>query len=293
MSVEKVHDDLMAAAATRAATLVVPRESSGPLEKHLEEALVAALIDKGVTPAAITPRTKRIAHDWDPRPGGIDLYAESADEALAAELKVDHIDQTLWDLYKMISALKLPGVGAAYLFVVAKASVFRKKKNCSGLFDLASERTLESLELFRRNAKAWCGLLAGGRGRPTIIPKSVSSRPVACEALASWHGYELRVVGVRPAGEGKISFGNDGWPIGLEPADKDCSKTSVPEPIDCKGLRIPSRFPPSRSRTDSWLAENVPQMNVEQYDWFEDVLRGRGWREDELDDRVRPYRPVP
>lgn len=295
MTMTQQAHDVMRRASIRAAALVPARDASGPLESQVEEAFISALVESDVDRARIGARMLRIKHCWDPVPGGIDLYLYADDRASArmvAELKVDAVDQTLWDLYKMIAALRLPTVEAAYLVVAANEKQWSKRGNCSELFSGRNE-PLDSLDLFRRNSKAWCWLLAGGSARPTAIPSSVATDLIAREPLAHWPGYELRTIAVAPHGRTPRAFGSDGWPTQLADDEKECSKMSRQLAADLMlvaGYPVPRRFPPSRPATDTWLADHVPNMNTQQYAAFERELRGRQWKEHELDERVRPYR---
>src|SRR4051794_1468855 len=48
-------------------------------------------------------RKEPVREEWTPMPGAIDLYGYAGDLRTvrwAAELKVDHVEWTLWDLFK-------------------------------------------------------------------------------------------------------------------------------------------------------------------------------------------------
>ncbi|MGH2990487.1 MAG: hypothetical protein ACRDMA_11605, partial [Solirubrobacterales bacterium] len=90
-------------------------------------------------------------------------------------LKIDQPGETLWDLFKLTAAFRQRSLEAAYLVIPASEVNWGADAACCELFppNEGERATHESIELFRRNDKAWRRLLGGGRGRPV--------RPEACE----------------------------------------------------------------------------------------------------------------
>jgi hypothetical protein len=111
----------------------------------------------------------------------------------AAELKIENIDQTLWDAYKLtaIAGYRIP----SYLAVVAPVESWNHSQ-CGELFqEGVVEHSTE--DLFDRNARAWRDLEQGGGARPVLLPKRIQTRLIAAEPLTREPALELRIAGVR------------------------------------------------------------------------------------------------
>jgi hypothetical protein len=231
--------------------------------------------------------------EWDPQPGGVDLFMTASGRLIAAmELKVEKVDEALWDIYKMVSLRTRPGVQATYVVIAASVAKWRSGTECTWLFD-AGEMRVNSGDVFRRDADAWRWLLKGGRGRPTRVPVEITVTQIAQAPFGRLAGYELRAIRVEPFGSEWLQFMGE-WPVGHATASEAVSRP-VPAVldegwIDCVGYRVPSRFR-GRSATDVWLAQNIPRMSDDQFEALVRELRRRGWRDDELVDRVDPHRP--
>ena len=55
---------------------------------------------------------------WDPQPGPVDLLVRPPGEpasTIAAELKVDDVDEVLWDLVKLAALARRPEIDRCYL----------------------------------------------------------------------------------------------------------------------------------------------------------------------------------
>lgn len=295
-------DELIAEALRRAPAHMAAVAAPGHAEAELETALRLGLIEAGVPADRIGARRRYIDRYWVPLPGGIDLYVThpgGGDLAWVAELKYAKVDETLWDLIKVASALALrqrTPVAAAYLIVAAGDKAWSARGNCSELFGGESDHDL--LELIADNRDAWCGLLQGGRARPTTPPRHLHVTPIACARVPQRPGVTIRAVRVDVVGGESLRFDADGWPSDLDdhpacrpPGTRRASSTSL-RLIDCAGFPVPARFTSSIAANDAWLADNVPLMTRAQLQAFEAVLCARGWREDELDGRVRPWAAV-
>jgi hypothetical protein len=191
-----------------------------PLESELAEALADAIGELGVNRGRADTGKRYIEHDWDPLPGGIDLYvtAEAGSELLiVAELKLEEIPQTMWDLYKAIAARKLPGAPSAFLVVGATGSAWATKP-CAELFPEREGRTqeIDTIELFNSNRKQFAADLEY-RGRMSTVPTSVRSSAVFVGTHeGSYSHLEFRISAVEPADASPIPC-LDGWPLGVGP----------------------------------------------------------------------------
>lgn len=183
------------------------------LERDLEASFLEALGTR-LTAAEARPREPHDVTTWSGRLGRIDLVVRhtSGTVLAAVELKVDTVDQVLWDVYKLTA---MGGRGtSAYTAVVASTRVWAAGGPCTELFASEPARHL-TLDLFRRNAAAWAALIGGGGARPRLVPAEIQVRPVALVPLAREPKLERRVASVDAVPEsGIVDFDGD-WPAGL------------------------------------------------------------------------------
>lgn len=207
-------DDRITEAAAQAAQTTPPRKKRNsrelakwPLESELVCHLCDGLVARGIPREMLGANSERLDEDWDPLPGALDLYEYlPGDRALrwAAEVKLEEVGQTLWDLLKLATLLKRSSVEAAYLIVAASSSAWAKTGNCCELFpcEQHQERRHSVADLMADNKRAWQGQLKRDTGEPQVAPTAV----VVTSILAGipMHGYpdlELRVSRVDIADE--------------------------------------------------------------------------------------------
>ena len=187
-----------------------------PLESTLANELVAAIADLGVPRARIGTVKRYVEHDWDPVPGGLDLYVSSViggGLAIAAELKLEEVSQAMWDLYKLMAARKLPGSPDTYLVMGAHDSSWQKP--CGELFPprVGVTRVVDTVELFRANRRQYAKDLTYS-GRVQFVPTSVRTEAVAATLRPDHYPHlEFRVAAVQPQNSEPIPC-SDGWPDG-------------------------------------------------------------------------------
>ncbi len=220
-------DAFVAQALARAAERVRPEPGDKSfLEKRLAAAVAESLADGFFNPDAVV-RDRKLANcelpGWDPQPGTIDVAVVTPEREprIVFELKIDDIEWTLWDIYKMVAASDLPTVEAAYVVVVGQPALWNGSRECVELFDLDyghADGTVDSTEwyarfLFSHYRKSWQDLLGGGRGRLTSVPDSIWINAVGSWPIPHYPGYELRAVRVWPSsrGEDALDFAGD-WP---------------------------------------------------------------------------------
>src|SRR5262245_50166125 len=122
-------------ACTAAASSWVYRR--GRPEATLAETLAGPLgivFAQPVTPAG----SKRFSYPgWEPHPRGIDLFVANEDGQphIALELKVEAVDETLYDVYKLASLLRTPGVEAGFSVVVATHRTWERGGDCVDFFE--------------------------------------------------------------------------------------------------------------------------------------------------------------
>jgi hypothetical protein len=166
-------------------------------EERVERALIAALRAHVEPNRCIGARRQFPIPGWDPQPGGVNLFVldDAGSLSIVAELKVDDIEDTLWDLFKMAALTESGARPSAYLVVAARAARWRKPSvDCAPLFpsENGSPLVWSSHDLFERYVAAWRWLLKHGRARPVRVPAAIEVTFVANEPVRSYPSYELQ-----------------------------------------------------------------------------------------------------
>ena len=206
--------DVIARAIGLAALAVAPDEADKSfLEKRLE-AKLATIIDAVRPDLQVVVRRKVNAlqlPNWDPKPHPFDIAVLDGDHVVAAiEVKVDDIDDTLWDIFKLASASAHADVEATYMVMAAGPTAWERPL----AQDLYSGDEVEryTRHLFETFSGIWQRTLARSTPRPRSLPFCVSVVPCAQEEVPAFAGYEvraLRVIGVDPPSV----VMRDGWPV--------------------------------------------------------------------------------
>ncbi len=205
------------------------------------------------------------------------------------EMKLDDLDQSLWDIVKLASFLRHEHVERAFLVYEAAASVFEGSTACAPLFQNPTTKATVT-ELISSWPKAWSDLLDGGYGNHPVRVANLELELQKVVPLAHRPGIEIRLVEVIGAGDELEQFGEDGWPVQLptsiRPASKEGRRTPPSSPVreDGQPMSFPKRI------TQSWLEQSVPEMGEAEFAELLEVLRGKGWTSGELDERVNPLR---
>jgi len=177
------------------------------------------MVSLGVARARVGTVKRYIEADWDPTPHGIDLYVSSGagtDLLITAELKLEEVSQTMWDLYKLMAARKLAGGPETYLVIGARDSSWQKP--CGELFpgQVGETRVIDTADLFRSNRRQYAADLAYS-ARLQSVPTSVRSTAVEAGLRAPHYPHlEFRVAAVRPENPMPIACCG-GWPEGTAP----------------------------------------------------------------------------
>ncbi len=194
------------------------RSSGGEhLESYLEQALVAAITqDKSGARAETTGSNLIEVPHWDRRIGGYDVVVTlqgQSERSLVVETKIEGVEETLWDLFKVIAAQSEEAIHRGYLAVAAKETTWNSPRDCVDLFRASDDpRVWASADLFREWSCAWKYLLRGGRARPLRIPSQVETRFLGRAPVRAYPGYEVRCIGARAVEDADwIDFEGD-WP---------------------------------------------------------------------------------
>jgi hypothetical protein len=209
--------DRFLAEATLKAAKLLERKRESFLERYLEQALVAAISHDASDTLAETTGAGRVrVPNWDRSMGGYDVVISLPGEAkrtLVVETKIDNVDETLWDLFKVIAAQSEGGIERGYLVVAATETKWALTRDCAELFSPSDvSRVWESTEMFERWSDAWANLLEGGSARPLRVPRRVRTRFLARAQIQAYPGYEVRCIGASAVEDGHwIEFDGD-WP---------------------------------------------------------------------------------
>lgn len=226
-------DNAIARASWAAAESVTPQAGDTSfLEKRLAAALGEALETE--RPDVRVSLNKKLGGfdlpHWDPFPGWLDVAVlDHSDQVLVvAELKLDDIDQTLWDIFKIGAALHVPSVEAGYVIAAAPTSTWESKLEVVELFDAQDQEEWASRYFFEAYEKAWRHLLRGGTGRPTSVAQTFWITPITRCTVDHYPPYELRAIRIQVSQE-QIAL-RDAWPEKLrgEIADRELRPTDVP-----------------------------------------------------------------
>jgi hypothetical protein len=211
-------DDVMRTVVAKAAELVQRDLERTSLRESLIE---GALIEAWKLHAADGPAARGEllpVPDWDPEPKHTDFVAARPDEtfpSIVAEVKVDELDQTLWDLFKVLSiARTTASVKRCYLVVAGYPSRW-KKVQCAELYDpRVGTGAWDSAAMFVKWREAWEYLLREGTGRPKRVHAAVRTSFIWGGPVPAFieDGYELRCIAVESVADaGWLDF-DGGWP---------------------------------------------------------------------------------
>lgn len=220
----------------RAATLVAPHPSKATFqERSLEDGVKDALLE--VLPAPEFMARRRIAglkvRGWDPQPGSVDIVIGSPpDAALYMELKVDDIQDGVWDIVKLASLVSDRPESSAVIAVAAVGKSWQKDCARTGLFDTSPASEGETWET-RFLIREYAGALAKGltyRPRPHRVPRVIGVSPLGAWPVSAYPTYELRAFTVSAFDSDLVLV--DGWPqpIDIVIADEDLAPEDIPDP---------------------------------------------------------------
>jgi hypothetical protein len=231
--------DFPAKALGLAASRVAPRPGKSTFqERSLEDALVEALreLAPGLEPAARRHVPELQIPEWDPQPGAIDVVAKFGDSGwLAFELKVDDIDDSVWDIAKLASLRAAhPDDTVAVVAVAAPRDPWQRDQGrAAGLYDPTASRPAsqawEMRFLIHEYERSWRRALTYNP-RPLRLPSIVHIWFLGAWAVPAFPGYELRAVAVDATEQDLIL--SDGWPV-PDPktiTDEDLTLGDIPEP---------------------------------------------------------------
>jgi hypothetical protein len=202
-------DLLMRTATSEAASTIVPTAKAGhAVEKDLEDALAASLVVPNHR-VVLRMKTPHTYPGWTPQPGPLDLGIYAGDHVVVpCELKLHDIDWGLYDLLKVVSLFRADKAATA-AYLITGGTKKEWTKSGLGRYFAPGVRTVGTLDLLRKNEKAWLGDLMyvhkkgklESSGRPQTVASEVvleGFEPYGCDIGGVG---EVKVMSVRPAGD--------------------------------------------------------------------------------------------
>lgn len=191
---------------------VLERDGFHAREEDLRGGISAALRARG---ELVMTEAKLAVPGWTKTLGGFDIAMVADDSLVVAETKWadGNIYESLWDIFKLASALAIDRVDAAVAIYGAPAKHWERPDSCARLFE---DRELACWSLIRHFPKEWAICLAGSSARPLAIPPFVDVALVGREQTeVAGKLWEVRAVRVET--EQAHAALENGWPDGAPP----------------------------------------------------------------------------
>lgn len=223
-------------ATLRAAAAVKPEESDKSfLEKRLAAAIGRELEMEFGLPVLLNRKVPELVLDeWNPQPGPFDVVILDEEDRpfVVAELRLDDVDQTMWDIFKVASALKSSTVQTAFMVVACPSSTWSSARDVVGLYAEDNSEQWYTRYLFHEYRRAWKSLLRDGRGRPIELPATIFVSPILVAPVVGYPPYQLRCIQIGRT-EGVVPI-IEGWPPAKlrrdEVLDEELTTASLPDP---------------------------------------------------------------
>lgn len=220
-----------ALALEKAAASVRPApDDNGFQERRLEEALVAALRDLTHAEVVARRRDRLSVPGWDPQPGAFDVVV-NADQRVLFEIKIDDIDDSVWDITKLASFASAHPDDCAVVAVAARDAAWARDAKKAGLYETpaSGDQAWNTPFLFDAYERSFRRALTYS-ARPHRLPGTIYLRPLGAWRVPAYAQYELRALTVA-ALDHYIDL-KDGWPApGCGTiSDAQLAATDVPDP---------------------------------------------------------------
>jgi hypothetical protein len=205
--------DLVPTASGKIEEHVIARRGPHAKEEDLRGALVEALRARG---ELVLTEAKLAVPGWTPNLGGFDIAVVVQDSLVVVETNWadGNLRESMWDIFKLASAVALPRVDAAVAVYGAPVNQWHKPQTCTQLFE---DRAVIVPKLIEALPADWTVNLAGSNARPHAIPMLIRVtflNATAVEVLG--RDWEVRAVAVMA--DGATCSLEDGWPHGAAPA---------------------------------------------------------------------------
>lgn len=200
-------------AASNVEERVLARGGLHALEEDLRGGIADALRARG---ELVVTEAKLAVPGWTSNLGGFDLAIVADDSLVVAETKLadGNLHESMWDIFKLASALSISRVDAAVAIYGAPSKQWQTPQTCAQLFE---DRDVVSPKLIAALPDKWADNLAGSSAKPFAIPVLVKLRLLsATPAEVLGKAWEVRAISV--TAESADYPLEDGWPHGERPA---------------------------------------------------------------------------
>lgn len=174
---------------------------------RLTQALAQSLGTSGFRPALIR-RGEHLANaelsGWRRQPSRFDVAVVNADNEplLVFQTSVDRISEVAWDAIKLAALAEVETIEATYLLAAMTQSAWHENHHVAELLGLmeaelpGGPNLREVTEILSASAPGWRRAFQKDKGRPVVIPTSITLTPIGAWAIPSYEGYELRAAKV-------------------------------------------------------------------------------------------------
>jgi hypothetical protein len=206
-SIEEI-DGLVASCLTKAIDTQPPRFTRGgnpsywPDERTWARDACDQLAALGVScdPRLDVERLAVPPGDWNPAPGKVDLHPArpggTPGSLFVAEVKLDNINESVWDTFKLVWLAEVLNTGPQYVAVAAHDRRWGDRSSGSTLFPdkLGSSDVHCSRELIASCQLKWCSQWRRDTAKPLRVPREIrSTAVVVAHRPANYTSLELRV----------------------------------------------------------------------------------------------------
>jgi hypothetical protein len=160
--------------------------------------------------------------DWDPAPGRVDLHPRQPGGApgslLVAELKLDNINESLWDAFKLTWVAESLSTGPQYVAVAAHDRVWNRVNNGTALFPnrVGTREVHRSADLIAGCRQKWCSQWNRDTAKPRRVPSEIAVTAVVVgHRPAHYPALEVRVARIAAVGDVKLDL-TGGTPDGVQ-----------------------------------------------------------------------------
>jgi hypothetical protein len=197
-------------------------KSAWPDERSWGRELCKQLALRGVSaePGLDAEQLATPSGDWNPAPGKVDVHPRTAGgppgSLFVAELKLENINECVWDAFKLLWVSEALRTGPAYVACAAHEPHWTDPSFGGELFPVAGSRTTSSRDLIDGCRDKWCWQWRHDTAKPLRVPAEVETVMVLCGHRPQHFAHlELRILRIASYSTTKVDL-IDGVPDGLD-----------------------------------------------------------------------------
>lgn len=237
----------MRQATTRAAASISSAASF--LERYVDDGLAAAIAElwPGATPRVRShlelldwERLRSSASSREPRRRESDLQVQAPGDSapsLLSEQKVWDLDASLFDVAKLLSFARLPGVISTYLVAAGRPAHFAGPGAGRALYADGSRRWPQTDLATGPWQEAWSEHLRNGGVAPRQLPMFFTTTLIASAQVAGFRDHELRCVRVDGDLDGPVAYFDQGQLLLEQPPELHPDDDAIAREINDRSFR--------------------------------------------------------